>query len=177
LKVTCENIFVGARISKDGKFFSVVKVNQKSFYAADFSYDEYLEKWDVKSKGVTFKEFCKVWDIKSYKYTDLFEITEEEFGRKDKIQTSCDTYKLDYRTKKSIVEQVDNAKKKGRVKLLQFDVGQKTIRILEVKDENLFLNIDGDYVLFSLSTKESIKVGTVFDYKEKEIPWNKLSAA
>lgn len=174
MHVTNENIFVGARISQQDKTFSVIKVNAKSFYATSMSYDEYLDKWDSKFKGVTFKEFCKVWEINSYKYTDSFEITEDELKRKNTVSSSS-SYKLDYRVKRTIETEITNRKKRRkRVRFLQFESGSKTIRVIEENGNNYLLNIDNDYVLFSLDTKDCIKLCSVFEYNEEKIPWEKL---
>jgi hypothetical protein len=39
------------------------------------------------------------------------------------------------------------------------------------------VNINGEYVLFSLETDEWIKISTVYDFSDKfdHVPWEKLS--
>lgn len=178
MDVTCENVYIGARISdKEGNQLTVVKVNQKSFYATRYTYDEYLEKWDCKSKGVTFKEFCKVWEVGSYKYSSDFQITEEEVSRKEKcVANAANAYKVDYKVKRALSTQINAFRKaKKKLRFLQVDVGKDTVRIIEENGDNFFLNINNDYVLYSHNTGEYVKVSSVFDYNEKEIPWGRLS--
>jgi len=174
-----DNIFVGATITKEGKNFCVIKVNAKSFYATEMSYAEYTEKLNKKLKGVTFKSFCSVNNIKNYKYTDNFEIEENEFMRKDLAEkNSKSTYKLEIWEKQAIIDHIKTwLRKKGSVlftPLLQ-PRGKKKIYFLGEDKNNYLIKIDDDYVLFSTETNEWLKVGTVFDYKYDHIPFELLS--
>ena len=96
MRVAPENIFPGARIRLGEKIFYVIKVNSKSFYASKLTYLNYIEKYNSRAKGVTFTAFCKANDIKSYKYTESFEIEENEFSRKlIAEQNTNSSYKLE----------------------------------------------------------------------------------
>ena len=178
MKVTPENIFPGAKVSLGIKPMTVIKVNAKSFYCTEMSFSEYNDKLSRKLSGTTFLQFCKANDIKSYKYTDDFHIAEEEASRKDVIDNTSkqSIYKLGRAEKMAITSLVkDYNKKKRSVRLIQIQVGNNLVRFLEVKENSFLLNIEGDYVLYSLDTDEAIKIATVYDYNYKQIPWGKLS--
>ena len=82
MKVAPENIFPGARIKLGEEIYYVIKVNAKSFYASKMTYQEFLDGYNKKLKSVTFTAYCKQNDVKSHKYTEPFEIEENEFSRK-----------------------------------------------------------------------------------------------
>ena len=179
MKVAPENIFPGARIKSTDKTFTVIKVNQKTFYATEMSYAEFQEAWNKKPKGTTFTAFCKAYGILSYKFTDNFEIEETEVDRKIVAEiNSKENYKLESWEKKDIIDSIEYMKKRNRsIRLYQFESRKKLIRFLEEKENSYLLNIDGDYILLSLDTDECIKIATVYDYCDKfrEVPWNRLS--
>lgn len=180
MKIAPENIFPGARIKLGDTYFYVIKVNAKSFYASTKTYQEFIEGYNTRLKGVTFTAYCKQNDIKSYKYSEPFEIEESEFSRKRlAIENSKKTYEIDKHEKTVIMDHISYLKKKKKqVKLSPiFSYGKKKIFFLEENGNNYLANIEGDYVLFSLDTDEWIKISTVYDFKEKfdHIPWEKLS--
>lgn len=179
MKLTNENAFVGAKVTYNGKQMTVIKVNAKSFYATEMTLSEFNEKYDNRLVGATFVAFCKSMDIFSYKYSDNFEIDEKEISRKKiaEINAKQSAYTINSIERKGIENTIkDFAKKKRNLKLYQFTPQKRLIRFLEIRDENNFLlNIDNDYVLYSIETQESIKISTVYDYNYKEVPWYKLS--
>lgn len=180
MKIAPENIFPGARIRLGEQFFYVIKVNAKSFYASTETYQNFIEGFNKKPKGMTFTAYCKLNDIKSYKYTENFEIEENEFSRKAiTVENSKNIYKLEKIEKSLIIERINFLKKKKRKIRLSpiFEAGKKRVFILEEKENSFLANIDDDYVLFSLDTDEWIKISTVYDFKEKfkTVPWEKLS--
>lgn len=176
--VSPENIFPGAKIRLGVEQLTVIKVNAKSFYATKMTYSEYNELYGRKLSSTTFVQFCKANNIKSYKYTDDFHIEDEEVSRKDVAieNSSKQAYKLDKAEKMAIAALVkDYEKKKKIIRLVQFQVGKSLIRFLEVRGHNFLLNIEGDYVLYSMDTDEAAKICTVYDYNYPQIPWGKLS--
>ena len=180
MKIAPENIFPGARIKLGEEVYYVIKVNAKSFYASKMTYQEFLDCYNKKLKGVTFTTFCKQNDIKSYKYTEPFEIEETEFNRKVvAVENSKNVYALQNFEKLAIVEYIQFLRKKGKKVRLSpiFTVGNKRVFFLEERGNSFLTDIDGDYVMFSLETDEWIKISTVYDFKEKfdHIPWEKLS--
>lgn len=178
MRVAPENIFPGARIRLGEKIFYVIKVNSKSFYASKLTYLNYIEKYNSRAKGVTFTAFCKVNDIKSYKYTESFEIEENEFSRKlIAEQNTNSSYKLEKFEKNFIIEAINYRKKKKKpIRLMPvFQAGNKRVFILEEKENSYLANIDNDYILFCLDTDEWIKIATVYDYNSDHIPWERLS--
>lgn len=181
MRVAPENIFPGARIRLGEENYFVIKVNAKSFYASKITYLEFVEKYNSRAKGVTFTAFCKANNIKSYKYTEPFEIEENEFSRKLIAKQNAETsYKLEKFEKNFIIEAINYRKKKKRpVKLMPvFQAGNKRVFVLEEKENSYLANIDNDYVLFCLDTDEWIKISTAYDYhdKYKQIPWERLSS-
>ena len=60
MTVSADNIFVGATVSKDKKKYLVIKVNAKSFYAAEnLTFDQWNTMWENRFKGTTFKALCE----------------------------------------------------------------------------------------------------------------------
>ena len=180
MKVAPENIFPGARIKLGEEIYYVIKVNAKSFYASKMTYQEFLDGYNKKLKSVTFTAYCKQNDVKSHKYTEPFEIEENEFSRKIvAVENNKNVYALQNFEKSAIVEHIKFLRKKGKRIILSpiFSIGNKTLFFLEEKGDNFLVNINGDYVMFSLETDEWIKISTVYDFKEKfdHIPWERLS--
>lgn len=176
MNINFENIFIGCVVLKGGKSFTVIKKNQKSFYATEMTYSEFIDKWNGRM-GMTFTAFCKAYDIKSYKYSDGFQIEENEFNRKELAESNIkNDYKLESWEKKGIFEEVGFLKKKKRnVVLYQFECRKRMIRFLGENGNSFLINIDGDYILYSMNTGECIKIATVYDYNYDHIPWEKLS--
>jgi len=180
MKIAPENIFPGARIKLGEEVYYVIKVNAKSFYASKMTYQEFLDGYNKKLKGVTFTAYCKQNNVKSYKYTEPFEIEENEFSRKMvAVENSKNVYALQNFEKTAITEHIKFLrKKKKNVRLSPiFLIGNKKVFFLEEREDNFLVNMDGDYVMFSLETDEWIKISTVYDFKEKydHVPWEKLS--
>lgn len=179
MKVAPINIFPGARIKLGNNYFTVIKVNAKSFYCTEMSFSDFMDKWNNRAKGVTFTSLCKYYDIKSHKYTEPFEIEENEFNRKDLAETNnSQAYKLKEWEMKDLLDTISSFKKKKRdLRLYQFESRKSLIRILEIKNDSYLLNINDDYVLISLNTGECIKISTVYDFKDKydHVPWELLS--
>lgn len=178
MRVAPENIFPGARIRLGEKFYFVIKVNAKSFYASEKTYQEFVDSYNKRLKGTTFTAFCKQNKISSYKYTDSFEIEENEFSRKAvAVENSKNVYDLDRYEKAAIIERIEYLRKKKKQIVLSsvFNFNNKKFFFLKEKEGCYFMNINGDYILCSLETDEWIKISTVYDYKEKQIPWERLS--
>lgn len=179
IQVSPENIFPGAKIKMGLKPLTVIKVNAKSFYAAEMSFSDYTEKFATRFPGTTFKEFCKKNNILTCKYTSDFRIEETEILRKEVAvkNTKKSKYNLDKAIKLAISQIVnDFTKKKRSLSLLQISVGNSFVRFIEIRDGNSFLlNIDKTYVLYSMKTDECVKLCSVYDYNYKCIPWEKLS--
>lgn len=180
MKIAPENIFPGARIKLGEETYFVIKVNAKSFYASKMTYQEFLDKFSKKLKTVTFTAFCKQNDVKSYKYTEPFEIEENEFNRKAvAVENGKNIYKLENYEKSAIIDRITTLRKKRiNVRLSPvIMVGNKRVFFLEENGDNFLMNIDCDYVLFSLETDEWIKISTVYDFRDNfdHIPWEKLS--
>lgn len=181
MKIAPDNIFVGARLKLGNDNFTVVKVNTKSFYATTMTFAEYKEKWDSRLKGTTFLNFCKIYEIKQYKYTEPFEIGEGEIGRKKVAENnSKDEYKISKQDKAQLLEAIRYLKKKnGKVRLSSqlalYNI--KRVYFLEERDDCYLANMDGDYIMFSISTDEWIKISTAYDFLDKydHIPWELLS--
>lgn len=178
MRVSPDNIFPGAKVKLGSENFTIIKVNAKSFYATTMTMAEFQTKWNNR-KGLTFLNFCKANDIKSYKYSEPFEIEATETNRMiiAKINTSNE-YKFGEVEKQVFTENVEYFKKKKKnIRLFQFYVNKKMIRVLEVRENSYLLNYDKDYILYSFDTNECIKIATVYDYKDKysEVPWEKLS--
>lgn len=176
MNISYDNIFVGCSITKGENKYTVIKKNQKSFYASEMPYSEFVDKWNNRM-GATFTAFCKAYDIKSYKYTDGFQIEENEFNRKELAESNIkNDYKLESWEKKGISDELEYLKRKKRNPILyQFDCKKKMIRFLGMNGNSFLINIDGDYILYSLNTGECIKISTVYDYNYSSIPWEKLS--
>ena len=179
MKVAPENIFPGARIKSGETMLTVIKVNQKTFYASEMCFSEYMEKFNSRPKGVTFTAFCKAYDIKSYAYSQDFEIDDNEAKRKNAVEeNSKDIFKLESWERADIIKMVNFFdEKKKSIRLFQFESRNKTIRFLERKDNSFLINFEGNYILLCLDTGECVKIATVYDYKNKyeKIPWEKLS--
>ena len=180
MRVAPENIFPGARIKLGENDYFVIKVNAKSFYASKNTYQEFVEGFNKRLKNVTFTAYCKQHNIKSYKYVEPFEIEENEFNRKAvAVENSKNTYELDKHEKAGIVDYINFLRKKKRSVRLSslLTIGNKKIFFLEEKNDCFLVNINDDYIMFSLETDEWIKISTVYDFKEKfdHIPWEKLS--
>lgn len=180
MKVAPENIFPGARIKLGEQTYYVIKVNAKSFYASTDSYQKFLEGFEKKPKGTTFLAFCKQNNVKSYKYTEAFEIEENEFNRKAiTVENSKNIYEISQCEKSALKEYIAFLRKKKRPVRLSplFEYGKRTFYFLEENGNSFLVNINGEYVLFSLETNEWIKISTVYDFSDKfdHVPWEKLS--
>lgn len=179
MKIAPDNIFPGARIKSGDTVLTVIKVNQKTFYASEMGYSDFLERFNSRPKGITFTAFCKAYDIKSYTYSEKFEIEDGEVRRRVVANENAkENYKLESWERADIISMVKYFETKGRsLRLFQFESRGKTIRFLEQKEKCFMLNINDDYVLLSLDTDECIKISTVYDYREKysQVPWEKLS--
>lgn len=175
MKASPDNIFVGAKVTKDGKEFTVIKVNSKSFYLAPISYESYQNLWDMRPKKETFKDFCKRQKFLMDKY-DGYEIDEQEVSKKaliDESQKGKNLYKLDKAVKLIIEDDIKHNKLRT---LTNQSCGSKIFRIVEMRDKDKFLiNYDNDYVLYNSSIDTSVKIGTVFDgFTKDTIPWEKI---
>lgn len=179
MKVAPDNIFPGAKIRLGEKEEIVIKVNAKSYYSTKMNYADFLDKFNNKPKGMTFKKFCEYYDIKSHKYTENYEIELDEFQRKRLAEENSDkSYTLKEWEMKDLVDTINTFKKKKReLRLYQFESRNSLIRFLEVNGNSYLLNINGDYILISFDTGECIKISTVYDFKTKydHIPWELLS--
>lgn len=181
MRIAPDNIFPGARVKLDGNNYTVIKVNAKSFYATTMSFAEYKDKWDNRLRGTTFLKFCEINEISQYKYSDAFDIEENEFNRKELAETNAKIeYKINKADKAEIIEWISLQKKKrGRVVLSpQISVSSiKSVFFLEEKDDCYLVNMDHDYVLCSPLTDEWIKISTVYDFRTKydHVPWELLS--
>jgi hypothetical protein len=70
ISLTKENAFLGAEITCPGKTFYVVKINDKSVYLAKDK--EFLNAWENRPKGITWKDYCNRFDVVMSKYDGLF---------------------------------------------------------------------------------------------------------
>jgi len=177
MKVTPDNIFAGAKIRLGDEIYFVIKVNAKSFYASKKTYQEFLEGYSS-MKDTTFTAYCKAKDIKQHKYSEPFEIEENEFSRKlIATENSKRSYKLERVEKNEIVKHIALLKKKKKPIVLSptFTLGKKRIFFLKENGSSYLANIDSDYVLFDINTDEWLKISTVFDYNYEEVPWERLS--
>ena len=176
--VSPDNIFPGAKITKQLETLYVIKVNAKSYYASTMTYPEFMEKFNTRLKGTTFTQFCKLHDVKSYKYSEGFEIEASEASRRDVAienakQSRYEIGKLD---ELGFIDYLKILKKRKHYTLERYDGKNKTIIIIaEREEQNFLLRVEKDYVLYSLQTGESIKISSLYDYNYKEIPWEKLS--
>lgn len=179
MKVQPENIFIGATITnKDNENYLVVKVNAKTFYAGKgITLSQYNELWNARAKGVTFKRFCEMQKIKSFKYDDTFEISKEEFAKKEVISQSknVNTNILS----KSAKAVLNNLIKYNKLQLMvNLDAGGSIMRIIEMRDNDKFLlNVDSIYILYNKSLDISYKVCNVLEWGDTvtEVPWEKIT--
>ena len=94
MKLTYENIFLGAVISKNDEKLIVYKINQKTFYAGKIDYDVFHNRYKMSKKGTTFKDFAATNKAGPFSY-EGFEITEEEVNniqRYFNLKTSQDLF-------------------------------------------------------------------------------------
>ena len=179
MRVTPDNIFPGAKITFGGEEFTVIKVNAKSFYCSKMSLIEFNEKFSRRFPGTTFVEFCKKNGVDSRKYTENFEIEENEFSRKLVAEKNIDKgYKFDKAEILAINDFIAFYKKKKKsLWLNQLMAVNKLVRFIEIKENRYLLNVDKNYVLADFELNEFVKISTVFDYRDKykEVPWEKLS--
>lgn len=181
MKLTPEIIFPGCKIKLGEQNYVVIKVNSKSFYATTMSYSDFLDKWELKLKGTTFIEFCKFNNVKMYKYSEPFEIEENEFNRKRIVAVNSNlVYKIDKYDKATIIDRIKTIKKKK--KTVEFTPifslsSKKTCYFLKENNGSYLANINKDYILFCPDTDEWLKISTVYDYSEKydHTPWELLS--
>ena len=175
--INCDCIFPGAVIKKDALNYTVIKVNKKSFYASEMTWKKYCDEYQ--RFHTTFKEFCKAYNIQQYKFDGSFDISDNELKRKPTADVNvASKYKMDRHLSSAIDQCVEELnKKKRKIKLVQFSYGKNLVRFLEERDGCFMLNIDGDYIMYSSSENESIKIGTVYDYCKNydHVPWEKLS--
>lgn len=177
MKASAENVFVGANLTKDNENYLVVKVNAKSMYVAKgWTLEQYNKALAMKQKGITFKDFCEKSGIETAKYNG-YDIAEEESAKKAVVEE----------TKKTTVSALGKAEKVVLTDLLKYNklrrfqniqVGEKTMRMLESKDDDKFLlNIDNKYILYNKSLDASYPVCSVFEWGKKatEIPWEKIT--
>lgn len=176
MKASADNVFIGAKVTKDKKEFTVIKVNSKSFYLApDTSLESYQTMWDMRPKKQTFKEFCEKHKFPMEKY-EGFEIAEDEAAKKAVIENSqkgVNLYKLDKAIKLIIADFL----KYNKLRLLcNLQAGSKIFRILEMKDKDKFLlNVEDEYILYNSSIDTAVKIGDVYSVKKEDIDWEKIT--
>lgn len=175
---TSENAFLGAKISKGKETLYVYKVNGKSFYAGSITYPQFEERYSNRPAKQTFKDFCSQNGFKMLTY-DGFEISEDEVKRKESAPAKQKKSVVIGKAERLVIQKVlaDFAKKKKDVRLLSFDVGKRTMRILCGKGPNLLLNIDGKYYLYNTETEKTAELGLVYDvsFSESTVPWEQVA--
>lgn len=183
MTVSADNIFVGATVSKDKKKYLVIKVNAKSFYAAEnLTFDQWNTMWENRFKGTTFKALCESHHYLMYKYSDKFEVEESESKKKTLVEsvkvaskkTSSGLTKLDKEALKDLLR----FKRLHNYQNIQ--VGNNTMRVLANQDNQKFLlNLNDDYVLYNNALDLDMKIGNVYETKltMDTIPWNKITPA
>ena len=71
MKLTYENIFLGAVVTKNNKNLIVYKINQKTFYAGEMNYEVFFNRYDKSIKGTTFKDFAAASKAGPFSYEDF----------------------------------------------------------------------------------------------------------
>lgn len=179
MKANADNVFVGAKLSKDNEIFLVVKVNAKSMYVAKgITLDEYNRLYSLKEKGVTFKDFCAKKGIEMVKY-DGFQIEDTEAAKKAVIEQTgkaSNNVSAFGKAEKAVLTELLKYNKLHR--LQNIGVGDTIMRVMENKDNNRFLlNVNNDYILYNRELDSSYFVCKVLDYKpgETKFPWEKIT--
>lgn len=179
MKANADNVFIGAKVTKGKETFLVVKVNTKSMYVAkNMTLEQYNQNWSLRPKGQSFKVFCEKLKIEMVKY-DSYEIEESEAAKKEVVETSkkaSNTVSAFGTAEKKTLTELVRFKKLQ--KLVNIGVGNKIMRVLEIRDNNKFLiNLDNNYLLYNRELDIACNVCSVFDWgvKVKEIPWEKIT--
>ncbi|OQB40553.1 MAG: hypothetical protein BWY04_01308 [candidate division CPR1 bacterium ADurb.Bin160] len=180
MKLTYENIFLGAVISKNDEKLIVYKINQKTFYAGKIDYDVFHNRYKMSKKGTTFKDFAATNKAGPFSY-EGFEITEEEVnkGKTEGVKKISKEEKkiLSAKTEKLIKDIYDFKFKRGKGYRYPIYDGSTELHLVvaNVEDKVLF-NMNNEYILFNVKTKKYKKLESVFigTLKEKNIPWNEV---
>lgn len=175
MKATKDNTFIGATLTKGKDKYLVVKVNQKTVYLLkNKTKEDYDHLLLLKGKS-SFKDFCKKNKIEALPY-EGFEISEEESKKKavveqNKNQASSALGKAE----KMVLTELLKQKKLHR--LQNIAVGDKILRVVEIKDRNkFFINVENEYILYNMELDVVCKAGSVFDYDTtKQIEWEKIT--
>ena len=180
LKLTSENAFLGAKVSKGKEVFYVVKINEKTIYASND--EDFLSFWEHKGKGITWKNFCEGHGGKSYKY-EGFTINKEESEKKQKVEAQEEIQKtqknyLKGQVKAKVQEAwkrflIKKAKGKGKSYTGPIEGGDVRVNVVSgsVEAKAFLLNISGKYVFYFVEDD----VYTLFSYDDhklgKDIVW------
>jgi hypothetical protein len=180
IKLTAENAFVDAVVHKGKEKFFVVKMNAKTFYAT--TEENFLFKWKVRVKGITWKNFCDGHHAKSYKY-EGFEIDDEEAAKKERVEAqkevqSSQKHYLTGHVKAEVHEAwrrfvIKQTKGKGKAWQYPIHGGDTSVNIISgsVSAKAFLLNIN--YLFIFYFVEDGVYV--LYDKKEhrfeKEIVW------
>ena len=179
MKLTYENIFLGAAVSKGEQRLTVYKINQKTFYAGNMDFEVFFGRYEKSPKGTTFKDFVAANKAELLSY-EGFDITEEEIERGKTIGKKIDKNEkkfLSVHGERLIKEVFDTKYKKGRSFNYPLYDGSTEFHIVVANDDGKILfNMDNEYILFSVNTKKYFKIENVFagTLKTETIPWNEV---
>ena len=183
IKFTSDIAFLGCSIieEKTKKSYFVYKINAKTFYAGEMSYDQFISRFKVSQKGTTFKEFAAGVKAKSFSY-EGFSISEAEVERGKKVGIKKEPKKekkmLSTRGESAIRDAYILRYKKGKgCKYPMYD-GTMEFHIVAAHPENkVLLNVEGQYVLYGLESKKFFVVEDVCSGKltMATIPWGNVA--
>lgn len=171
MKVSKENVFIGAQVEKDGRKMTVIKANEKSFYLAPTPIENYRLLWKTRPDKETFRDFCKrnSFPMESYSGWEIPE-AEAERGRVQEISE-----KSGYSLSAAVKKEIEEEEKKGKIRLLvTFPTENGVARILQKNGEDKYLlNCDGDYVLYNRTKSLSLKIGDAV-HSVKAVDWRRV---
>jgi len=151
-----ENAFIGAEVKHKNGIYYVVKVNEKSVYLSQ--YKNFLDLWDNRPKGITWKKFCGGNDTFMTKYESI-EISETEISRGNNFIVS--RKKKEKRYLKPEMEKVVHQlykrflNGKGSWKHITETTRNKQMIILEFRNNGqALIRFENDFFFYDLETNK-----------------------
>lgn len=184
IKCNSENVFPSAKIyagKNTDKVFYVYKVNSKSMYIGEETYDEVIQKWEVRIKGHTWKKHMENVKAKMVKYDGYF-IEEKETDRKKEFnkinEIKEEQKKYLNRSGENVVRKLyENYYLKGKNYRAPNEINGNRIIIVMVNNEEkmILLNINWELVFFDLDKGIYIPFKKDLHKKNKEVLWPKVN--
>lgn len=179
-KLSFENAFLGAKITKDKKEYYIYKINQKTFYFGALRYEVIKSRWENKTPDLTWKLLMSSVEGKTSDYEGFFLADEQdaEITIKKASEEKKEKKYLSKYAEIEIFKLFERFKKDKGSWRHQTEVSKEIFTIIAAKKEGIvLLSVDGNFVFFNLNTKKYTYWRPIQMNKNrtKEIPWPEVA--